>query len=151
MKKDQMSSLVWLGFAVSICTETLRSLPIDTWHNPGAGFWPLGAGLFIGVLAVVNFLRASFLDRSAADRSHWYPKKWPRIVGVIAALMVYTALLDWLGFLLGTFFLLLFLFRTPEPQRWTIALAGSALVALTTYGVFERWLKVQLPIGFLGF
>ncbi len=151
MKRDQMSSLVWLGFAVSICTETLRNLPIGTWHNPGAGFWPLGAGLFIGGLAAINFLRSSFLDRPAADRSHWYPKRWPRIVGVIAALMIYTVLLDWLGFLLGTFLLLVFLFRTPEPQRWTIALAGSALVALTTYGIFDRWLKVQLPVGPLGF
>ncbi len=151
MNRDLMSSFVMLAFSLYICMETLNKLPVGPWQSPGPGLWPLGAGIFLGGLSAANFFR-SLRKRSQVERSPWYPKEtWPRIVGVITALMIYTVLLDLLGFLIATFLLLIFLFRTPEPQRWIVALFGSALTALGTYGVFEKWLQAQLPKGPWGF
>ena len=58
MKRDQKSSLAWFAFALYICIETARKLPIGTWSNPGAGFWPLGAGLFLASLSITVFLKS---------------------------------------------------------------------------------------------
>jgi len=151
MKRDQESGLVWLAFGLYICIETARKLPIGTWSNPGPGFWPLGAGLFLAGLSIPVFLK-SLLSKTSEEKAPWYPlHTWKRIVAVLLALLIYAATMDSLGFLLGTFLLLIFLFRVAEPQRWTVALGASALISLAAYGLFEKWLRTQLPTGIWGF
>jgi hypothetical protein len=76
---------------------------------------------------------------------------WKRIAAVLLALLIYAATMDSLGFLLGTFLLLIFLFRLAEPQRWAVALGASAFISLAAYGLFEKWLRTQLPRGIWGF
>ncbi|MCX5906502.1 MAG: tripartite tricarboxylate transporter TctB family protein [Deltaproteobacteria bacterium] len=151
MKNDQMSSLAWLGLALFIGVEVWRKMPVGEWNDPGAGFWPLGAALLLGGLSAVNFLKSS-LDKSPEDRAPWYPRqRWRAIVLIMASLMAYVFLLEWIGFLLGTFLLMAYLFRSAEPQRWAVAIGGSALISAATYLVFDIWLKTQLPKGILGF
>jgi len=151
MKRDQKSSLAWFAFALYICVETARKLPIGTWGDPGPGFWPLGAGLILGGLAALVFLK-SLPGKFSGEKVPWYPlHTWKQIVAVLLALLLYAATMEFLGFLLGTFLLLIFLFRVAEPQRWTVALGASALISLAAYGLFEKWLRTQLPAGIWGF
>lgn len=151
MKKNQMSSAAWLGLALCIGVEVWRKLPVGEWQDPGAGFWPLGAALLLGGLSVVNFLKSS-LEKSSEDQESWYPRqRWRTIVSIMASLMAYVFLLEWIGFVLCTFLLLAYLFRSAEPQRWAVAIGGSALITAATYFVFDIWLKTQLPKGVLGF
>jgi hypothetical protein len=70
---------------------------------------------------------------------------------ILAVLFGYSLFLDTLGFLVSTFILLLMLFRFVEPQKWVVAMGGSALASIASYVVFELWLKTQLPRGILGF
>ncbi len=151
MKKyDQISSLVWLTFAVYILVESLR-LPLGTWRDPGPGFLPLGSGIFLGILSGIAFFQA---HRRAADgsRGSWIsPERWKSLLLILAALFGYALVLDALGFLVSTFILLLVLFRFVEPQKWLVAIGGSALASILCYVVFELWLKTQLPRGILGF
>jgi hypothetical protein len=37
-----------------------------------------------------------------------------------------------------------------EPQRWVVAIGGSALASIASYIIFEVWLKTQLPKGIFG-
>ena len=86
------------------------------------------------------------------EKAPWYPlHTWKRIIAVLLGLLIYTATMNSLGFLLGTFLLLIFLFRLAEPQRWTVALGASALISFAAYGLFEKWLRTQLPRGIWGF
>jgi len=143
--------MAWLGLALFIGVEVWRKLPVGEWQDPGAGFWPLGAAFLLGGLSVVNFLK-SFFDKSPEDLEPWYPRqRWRTIVLIMASLMAYVFLLEWIGFVLGTFLLLVYLFRSAEPQRWVVAIGGSALITITTYFIFDIWLKTQLPKGILGF
>lgn len=150
MKKDQTISLVWLFVAMLLSIETLRALPLGSWHNPGPGFFPLGAGIFLGLLSGLNFLR-SVLSKSPDAKERWVPKRWKTLALVMAALLAYASSLETVGFLIGTFLLMTFLFRAVEPQRWVVAIGGGALVSVATYAIFEVWLRTQLPRGILGF
>ena len=49
-----------------------------------------------------------------------------------------------------TFLVMGFLFRVIEPQRWRTVIAGAFFSAVGAYLIFEAWLKVELPKGFLG-
>ena len=150
MKKyDRVSSLLWLSFALYIGIESLR-LPLGSWRDPGPGFLPLGAGICLAILSLTAYFQA----RSRVEektRKGWYsPEKWKSLVFILAVLFGYALFLDYLGFLISTFLLLVMLFRFVEPQRWVVCIGGSALISIASYVIFEIWLKTQLPKGILG-
>ena len=151
MKKyDQMSSVVWFIFAIYICVESLR-LPLGSWRDPGPGFLPIGSGIFLAILSSVAFFRAR-QDDADKPRGSWYSRdRVKSLLLILAGLFGYALALDFLGFLVTTFVLLLILFRFVEPQRWRVAVGGSLCASVASYVVFELWLKTQLPKGILGF
>ena len=80
----------------------------------------------------------------------WAGISWKKMVSVLAALFIYAYVFTPLGFILSTIFLLIFLFKAVEPQRWSWAILGAIVSTLAAYGVFRLWLGCQLPQGFLG-
>jgi putative tricarboxylic transport membrane protein len=148
---DQISSLIWLVFAIYICVESIR-LPLGSWRDPGPGFLPLFVGLILASLSIVCFIQARTAD-STDQKASWYSReKWKNLIWILLALLAYALVLDYLGFLVTTFLLLIFLFRFGmEPQRWFWAIGGSGIASVSCYVVFELWLRTQLPKGILGF
>jgi len=87
-------------------------------------------------------------DKLGAVEESWYVKaKWKKLVLILVILLGYAFILEKLGYILSTFLLLSFLFRFVEAQRWLVTIAGSLMVSLVSYGVFDKWLKMQLPKG----
>ncbi|MGZ3568653.1 MAG: tripartite tricarboxylate transporter TctB family protein [Thermodesulfobacteriota bacterium] len=74
-----------------------------------------------------------------------------KAVYIAGTLFLYVLLFNWLGFLLGTFLLLLVLFRIVEPYGWKTILLSSVLTIAGTYFFFDILLESRLPKGFLGF
>jgi hypothetical protein len=70
---------------------------------------------------------------------------------VMGSLVIYTLLLNFIGFLLDTFLLIAFLLRVMEPMSWNKCMVGALGAAGASYVIFQLWLKAQLPTGFLGF
>ncbi|PYN90966.1 MAG: hypothetical protein DMD89_32700, partial [Candidatus Rokuibacteriota bacterium] len=70
-----------------------------------------------------------------------------QVIGLVAALAVYTAMLEWVGYPIATFLLVLYMVKVTHPQRWLLALAVSLLAAGGSYLLFAVWLKVPLPPG----
>lgn len=152
MKKyDRITSVVWLGFAVYICVESVR-LPLGSFHDPGPGFLPLLVGLILAGLSVICF-KTSRTAEPAEEKASWYSQeRWKNLIWILLALFAYALALDQLGFLVSTFLFLTFLFRFGmEPQKWHWAIGGSVIASLSCYVVFELWLQTQLPKGILGF
>ena len=79
------------------------------------------------------------------------PRRTLKMALVFVALIFYVLLMDPLGFGLTTFLFLAVLLRGIEPQRWSVVFSVSILGVLISYGVFQYWLDMQLPRGFLGF
>ncbi len=76
--------------------------------------------------------------------------RWGRVLLVLIVLFLFAYLLDIAGFVITTFILLASLLRFVYPQPWKTvigwALAGSGVF----YFIFEVWMKLRLPKGFLG-
>ena len=151
MKNDQISSIVWGSLGVYISIHSIRNLPLGTWHNPGPGFLPLGAGIVLAGFAFLTFLKATISEPGEPQEPVFSSGKRKNILLVLAALFGYAVAMEPLGFLLSTFGLLYFLYRAFEPQRRKIAILVSLSGALISYAVFEWWLKTNLPKGILGF
>ncbi len=150
--KDRVSSLVGLVLSVSICIESFRlPIGIGTWRYPGPGFFPFGTGIVMGCLCLGLYLKAARTRLGETEESWYVEAGWKKLILILAILLSYALILDRLGYVISTFLLLFFLFRFVEAQRWLVAIAGSLIVSLVSYGVFDKWLKMQLPKGIWGF
>ena len=104
----------------------------------------------MGVLSFLAYLKA--LRTKEADIGPWYSReRWKKVLLILVILVAYAFVLEKLGFVVSTFLLLFVLFKVVEDQRWWLAVGGSLAVAIVSYGIFDRWLKLQLPKGFWGF
>ncbi len=144
-RADVASSLFWLAVGAFVVWSGW-DLELGSASDPGSGFLLFWTGLVMMVLAaivLVNGLRGRGTAR-------WHGGRWDKIVVVVVALALYGWLLEWLGFVLSTALLLVFLFKVVEPQRWWVAVAGAVGSAVIGYVVFKVWLGAQLPAGVFG-
>ena len=148
---DQLSSALWLVLGAVIAIASLR-YRLGTLASPGTGFMPFLAGLAIAFFSFIGLVHATLRRKQGIG---WKPTlrglMWAKSLIVLSALFAYTLLLTPLGFFLCTALFVGFLLATVKPQRWWVVIAGSLLTAMGAYGVFEVWLKAQLPKGPWGF
>ncbi len=153
MKKTYLiNDLVWIVFAFFVCLGGLK-LGFGSFHEPQAGFMPFLAGLLLGVLALADLIHG-WIQRWAKDKEDkviWAEIHWTKLLLTLVALILYTAFFSALGFIITTFFLLLFLYQVMEKRSWSFLLIASFVTTGLFYIAFKMGLDSQLPRGFLGF
>jgi hypothetical protein len=147
---DQRSSLFWLAAGLAIALYS-GNYGLGSFSSPGPGFLPFLTGLAIAGLALVVFLQQLSSRSREKMTDLWRRGNWPNVSMVMGALVLYTLLFQFLGFLLDTFWLIAFLLRVMEPMGWKKCLTGAVAASGGAYLVFQIWLKAQLPAGVLGF
>jgi putative tricarboxylic transport membrane protein len=151
INNDQMSATVWLALGLII---TIASVPygLGTLDSPGTGFLPFLSGLAITLFSFIGLVHATLKRRMGVG---WKPVMrgliWKKSLIVLLALLAYVWLLKPLGFSLCTALFIGFLLRAVQPQRWPVVMVGAIGAAVGAYGIFEVWLKAQLPRGPWGF
>lgn len=151
INNDQASAAVWfvVGLVITIASVAYR---LGTLDSPGTGFLPFLAGIAIIFSSLIGLGNATLKRRMGVG---WKPTMrglmWKKSFIVLVALLAYALLLKPLGFLLCTVLFNGFLLRAVQPQRWPIVMAGAVGTAVGAYGIFEVWLKAQLPKGPWGF
>jgi putative tricarboxylic transport membrane protein len=142
-------NIFWLVLSTAVCVESWN-LKVGGLHNPGPGFLPFYTAILLGLLALISLLQT--LKESEGPASEiWGGIQFGKLAILLGTLFLYVFLLDRLGFLLGTFLLLLVLFRIVEPYSWKIVLFSSLLTTAATYFFFVILLESRLPRGLWGF
>ena len=121
--------------------------------TPIAGFFPFIAGIILVCLSLIlvfDALRPKKDDGSANGTFFPQPDSWRRILLSLSSLLGYGIALNYAGFLITTFCLIVFLLKFVEPQRWVTILAVSILSPALSYFIFELLLDIHLPKGILG-
>jgi putative tricarboxylic transport membrane protein len=148
--RDIISSLFWVVMGVGICYGGV-GLDLGTLRDPGGGFMFFWVGVIMTGLSLGILIRAARGKAVQGEmRAVWAGVPWKKMVSVLAVLFLYAYLFTPLGFILTTIFLLIFLFKAVEPQKWSWAILGAVVSTLAAYGVFRLWLQCQLPQGLLG-
>jgi hypothetical protein len=81
----------------------------------------------------------------------WRGVRWPKMTFFILSLLIYTYFFEAVGFIISSLWLMLYLFKGIEPQKWSTAILSTILTSIVTYAIFILWLKCQLPRGILPF
>jgi putative tricarboxylic transport membrane protein len=146
----------WSGLALSILAAGMiwaaLGLPYGNVHNPGPGFFPFWLGVILVAMAIALFVqttRGKESERTLRDILE-EDVRWGKVLLVLAALVLYAFLMDYIGFLIVTFLLMILLLRFIEPQPWKIVIGWALAGSVGSYLIFEVWMKLRLPKGFLG-
>ena len=153
MKRTRILSAVagaffWVVVGVLACYGA-NQLGRGSVAEPGAGFIFFWSGL---VLMILSLILIADSVRSSEDTVREIPRiNWPKIALVLFSLLLYAFFLERLGFVLTTFVLMSFLLGCIEGTGWLRSLGVASAAALTSYAMFELWLKIRLPRGIFGF
>lgn len=141
-------ALFWVVMGLLSCYGAAR-LGLGSVTEPGAGFIFFWSGLVLMILALV--VLAETLHSSEDTAPGMGRMNWTKIALVLLSLLLYGFFLERLGFVLTTFVLLSFLLGCIEDTQWLRSLGIAGTAALASYVVFELWLEIRLPQGFIGF
>jgi len=144
-------SAIFLGVIGLLFLSGAFSVGIGSLASPGEGFLPLLAG---GALLLLSFAFAIQRFSGKCPRrevkSFWpEPKSMLRVAYVLGVVLIYVAVFEWIGFALATFILFLFLLKTIDPVSWRSAFLLSFLMTVFGFLLFQVWLQVQLPEGWI--
>ena len=147
--RELIAATVLLAFGLFAVAQA-RGLRFGTVAAPGPGFFPLCLAMAVCLAAVGLIVRAWRAAPAGAPAPTPGARRFA-VAGTLGALLVYALVLEWLGFLLATFALLVFFFRALQRQSWPVVVTGSLATSLLSYLVFKTWLGINLPGGFLHF
>ena len=142
-------SVVLLVFGGAIAIGSLR-YEWGTLDSPGAGFLPFFSGAAMAGFSALTLLQGLTKGWASLGES-WKGARWQRPAIATACLLLYSAFLRDLGFLISTAILMIYLYRMLEPSSWKETLFAALATTLGFYLVFQTWLQAQLPRGLFGF
>lgn len=147
---DRLSGLFWAGVAILICGGSLR-LSLGDLHHPGPGFFSFLAGTLLGLFSIILFWQSSRKGAQEERKVFGTPQRTRQMTWMIIALIVYVLGMKYVGFFFSTLLFLGFLLRGIGRQKWPATISVTILAAVISHFIFQYWLDVQLPRGFLGF
>lgn len=150
VNNDQLSALIGIAIGAFVVWHA-STYKIGSFSSPQLGFFPLAAGLGILSFSLFGLVAASW---QAIKGQQWKPllkeSAWWRPLIVVLLLLAYAATVEFLGFPIATWLLLLSLFLALEQMPLRHALAASLLITGAAHVLFAMLLQVQLPKGILG-
>ena len=148
-RRELAAAAVLLAFGLFAVTQA-RGLRFGTVAAPGPGFFPLCLAAALSLAGVGLLVQAWRATPAGAVASTAGARRFA-VAGTLVSLLIYALVLEWVGFLLATFGLLVFFFRALQRQSWLVVVTGSLATSLLAYLVFKTWLRVNLPGGLFHF
>jgi putative tricarboxylic transport membrane protein len=144
---DRICSVICLVFAGMIIWLSF-SVPMGRISKPGPAFLPFWVAVTLALLSILLWVEAGMRKGPSTPVQFLSgEKRWSSVMMTVGSLLGYAFLMEYLGFLISTLLLLLFLFRFIGNLKWWVVFTGMVLVTLMTHVLFKVALKVQLPGG----
>jgi putative tricarboxylic transport membrane protein len=123
------------------------SYGLGTLGKPGAGLYPFAIGLFIFPLGLFLFISSL---RSQTKGSTLNREGIGTFLSFTGACVFWIMAMPYLGYPVVTLLATFFLSKTMKLEGWLKPFLLSAGTALFIFILFDYWLYIDLPRGFLG-
>lgn len=135
------------GMAGIVIMILSSSYGVGSLSRPGPGIYPFVVGLFILPLSLALFISSLKGGKKGSILSG---REIGTFVAFIATCAFWILAMPLLGYTLVTLMAVFFLSKIMKLEGWFKPLLLSAGTALFIYLLFDIWLYVDLPRGFLG-
>ena len=151
-----MANRVIIVFLIAlsiVISWTSLKLGTGSFRSPSLGLMPLMASILLFALSSLALLHDILQSRpGGADKNHLTTQgKFRNPTILIVGFCCYTLLLDALGFIISTSFLLFLMFILGGRRRWFAYIILAVAMANVSYFIFGRLLMVPLPTGLFSF
>ncbi len=158
-RKELTSSLVFL-FAGAGYLAYNTDYSLDTWNNPGPGVFPLIAGGVFLILAACQLVRTLKRPKVEDDQKSagWSIQSAKvslreglrtKSFILVVAFILYLLMAKRVGFFASNFLFVTVSSKLLGARDWRGPIALAAGIDLFCYLLFEVWLKLSLPKGYL--
>ena len=143
---DRVTAALLLAFAVAFSVGALKNYQWWGAGGPGPAFLPFWLGLVMAILAVMMLTR-SFKQKDAGPS--WFPRGegLRDMLVVLGVTILFVALLNVLGMVIGTALYLAVLIKSLGRHPWWVTLTIALGAAGFNWLVFVHWLRVPFPEG----
>jgi hypothetical protein len=150
-RADIISGAFWFVFS-AFSGYLSYELGLGILRQPGPGFFFFWTSIVTAVLSLIVMVRGFKMETGEAATEPIIRRGSIVKVGlVLAALFIYAALVEQIGFIILTFLLFVFLLALIEKKRWIVSVSIGLVVTVISYLLFETALQSQLPKGLLEF
>lgn len=114
-------------------------LKFGTFRSPGVGFLPVVSGVGATILSLYHLI-ASFRNQIESEAINWHK------IGIFGlSLLLYSLIIEAVGYAIATLALLLILIKLFGGSGWVRPAVISVSVAYGSYYIFSELLAVPLP------
>jgi putative tricarboxylic transport membrane protein len=149
-RTDIIGSALLIAIGVGVVIESIR-LQLGTPLMPQPGFFPLIGGSLLVGLSLIFVLRAWLARGDASRQSREAFGELRRPLILVVSMGLYTAVLEWLGYILPTLLITALILRVLGVRSWKELCLASLGISVGTYFLFGRILGIELPTGVLSF
>lgn len=148
--RTQIPAIAWLGIGIAIATGA-HNLGVGALNSPGPGLFAFIIGVSMALLSISIVVTGIGAPAEPEISSTAAPRRALPVVAVVAALMFYALALERIGFVLCTLLFLAGLLGVLGRRSWLVTATASLGITAGSYVIFAKLLKINLPIGPLGF
>jgi len=160
VRKEIASSLVLILFGVGFLLYNTK-YPMDTWANPGPAVFPLIVGGLLTILTGWQLAQGLRKPKPKETKEGHQGTRSPlrellqrnrgevKPLLMIVVFIVYLLMVKWVGFFISNFLFVIISSKLIGAKDWGRPIVLSAGISLFCYFLFEVWLKLSFPRGFL--
>jgi len=141
---DAVGSLFLFLLGIGAVLGAIR-LKVGSPTEPQPGFFPFLGGLSLIVLSFVIFLKGQ-MGQSQKKVAFGEVGRPALLLVVLIALV---AVLDSVGYVIGTFIASGLILRILNVKSWRTLILTSLCLSIGTYILFDKLLGIDLPVGIL--
>lgn len=150
-KADLITGVVLLVLAGYVIYEAWLMPPSGTF-GPGSGFFPFWLGIILAGLSLILVVGAAVRPKDSTDVSP-FPARQAlfAVAKVLGGLILFTLLMETMGFIVNTFIFVVYLMKVVQRERWWMVLLIAVATTACLYIVFQVLLGITLPRNMFGF
>ena len=141
---DVVGSLFLFLLGIGAVIGAMR-LKVGSPTEPQPGFFPFLGGLALIVLSFIIFLKG-WMEQSENKVAFGEVGRPALLLVVLIGLV---AVLDNVGYVIGTFIASGLILRILNVKSWRVLLLTSLCLSIGTYILFDKLLGIDLPVGIL--
>ena len=147
-KQERNAGVLILIFGLAVAAYSFSILPLGSIKQPGPGMFPLICGGGIVFLCLLWMIRGGGIGALCSEPL-WQEREWKRPAICVMILLVYTALMEDLGYLPSTLLFLVAWQKLIDHANWRKTIIISVVGTTAMYLLFVYLLSVALPMGIL--